>query len=104
MLQKLFVSYQLCTDPLRKEWLLAAPALRRPAIAEPTRCAKDQTAAGDTLPPQGLCWARLSLRVGRVPGKGTRGGSRGRPGCRPTAVQRRGCHREDRGFREPSER
>lgn len=61
MLQKLFVSYQLCTDPLRKEWLLAAPALRRPAIAEPTRCAKDQTAAGDTLPPQGLCWARLSL-------------------------------------------
>lgn len=101
MLQKLFVSYQLCTDPLRKEWLLAAPTLRRPAISEPTRCAKDQTAAGDTLPPQGLRWARPSLRVGRVPGKGTRWDSGGRLGCRPTPIQRRRGRREDSGFREP---
>lgn len=69
---------QLCTDPLRKEWLLAAPALRRPAITEPTRCAKDQTAAGDTLHPQGLRWVWLSLRKGhdtlaKVPGHGAPG-------------------------------
>lgn len=45
MLQKLFVSYQLRADPLRKEWLLAAPALQRPAIAGLSRCAKDQMTA-----------------------------------------------------------
>lgn len=70
MLQKLFVSYQLCTDPLRKEWLLAAPALQRPSITKPKCCAKDQTVAGDTRPPQGLHWARPSLRVGCHPSKG----------------------------------
>lgn len=103
MLQKLFVSYQLCTDPLRKEWLLAAPALRRPVITEPTCCAKDQTAAGDTLPPQGLRWAQPNLGVGHPPGKGacTGRGSQGRLGCRPAAVRRRRCCREDPGFREP---
>lgn len=54
MLQKLFVSYQLRADPLRKEWLLAAPALQGPATAGRSRCAKDQTAAVDTHPAQGL--------------------------------------------------
>jgi len=54
MLQKLFVSYQLHADPLRKEWLLAAPALQGPAIAGMSCCAKDQTTAADTLPAQGL--------------------------------------------------
>lgn len=83
MLQKLFVSYQLCTDPLRKEWLLAAPALQRPSITELPCRAKEQTAVGDTLPPQGLRWARPSLRAGRLPGKGAC--ARGGPGAGRTA-------------------
>lgn len=86
MLQKLFVSYQLRADPLRKEWLLAAPALQKPAIAGLSRCAKDQTTAADTHPARRPCWAWPSLGEGHGPH-----GTPGQPGCRPGAVWQQGC-------------
>lgn len=94
MLQKLFVSYQLRADPLRKEWLLAAPALQRPAIAGLSRCAKDQMTAADTHPARRPCWAWLSLGEGHGP-RGTPGAARLQTRC-CVAGEGRGCPRTPR--------